>query len=206
MSPRNNAATAAGTKTRIVERTVQLAASEGFDAASLGRVASDLSMSKAGVLGHFGKMETLHLAAVQAAIESFRAQVWDPASKVPRGLPRLTRICDRWIAYLGGPQYVGGCFNSGEYHRSPAVRDAVARALQGWNETLAAEVRVAQEAGDLPNDDPGDVAFGLAAAAAATGQALRLGLDLDARKRGRRLMDMLLPSSSADGAHMRGKR
>jgi hypothetical protein len=70
-------------------------------------------------------------------------------------------------------------------------------ALQSWQKVLVAEVRAAQAAGDISSTlDPADVAFALSAAASATGQSLRLGLDPRAAARGGRLMRRVL---AADG-------
>jgi AcrR family transcriptional regulator len=193
VSPRNTAAGAQATRDRIVGHAVKVATGDGFEAASLGRLAADLSLSKAGVIGHFGTMDALHLAAVEAAADRFRRQVWAPAAKAPPGLPRLEAICERWIAYLQGGDYVGGCFVSGEHHRAATVREAVADAQRAWRAALVAEIEAAQAADDVPAAaDSADIAFALSATAGAIGQSLRLGLDPQAAERGRRLMRQAL--------------
>lgn len=146
-------------------------------------------MSKAGVIGHFGTMEALHLEAVERSIGVFRREVWEPASNAAPGLPRLLRICDCWVDYLSGDSYVGGCFTSGEFHESAAVRTAVADALRGWDRVLQHEVGTAQASGEIaPDAAAGDIALALSGIAAATGQSLRLGLDKQVARRARRAM------------------
>jgi hypothetical protein len=62
--------------------------------------------------------------------------------------------------------------------RDGAVRDRLARALRQWNRLLAADVRAAVDAGDLPADtDPEQVVFELGAIAAGTTQAAQLHRD-----------------------------
>jgi AcrR family transcriptional regulator len=172
-----------------VGRALELTADGGFDAVSLGRLANELSMSKAGVIGHFGTMESLHLAAVQRAVEVFGREVWQPAQNRAPGLERLLKLCDSWIGYLSGDHYVGGCFTSGEFHESPAVRSAVAEAMRTWQAVLRQDIQTAQAAGEVPaKPEAGDVALTLSGIAAATGQSLRLELDDAAPRRARRAM------------------
>jgi AcrR family transcriptional regulator len=175
------------TRERIVERAVSLASAGGFDAVTLGRLASDVEMSKAGVIGHFGTMECLQLAAVERAIDIFRREVWERASDRKPGLDRLLAIGDAWIAYVAGSHYVGGCLTSGELSASANVREAVADALRLWRRVLRAEAQTALDAGELaPGIAPDDVAFELGALALATAQAVRLDLDGQAVERARR--------------------
>lgn len=189
MSPRQSLAGAQRTRRKIIDRTVALASTEGFEAVTLGRLAGDLQMSKAGVIGHFGTMEALELEAVARAIERFTDAVWQPAADKPPGRERLAAICDHWVRYLGSDAYVGACLTSAEHSPSSTVRAAVAEAFAGWRALLAREAKAALAAGDLPDEtNPGDLAFELGAIALATGQALRLGLDRQAKARARRLM------------------
>jgi AcrR family transcriptional regulator len=193
MSPKRSAAATRETHRAIVRRAVDLASAENLESVTLGRLADELQMSKAGVIGHFGTMEALHVETVAAAVATFQREVWDPAASRSPGLERLRSICDRWIRYLESESYVGACLTSAELSGSPVVREAVASALGTWRRVLAADVQAAIDAGDLPADlDPRDVAFDLGAIALATGQALRLGLDRSARARGRRSMRRIL--------------
>lgn len=198
MSPRNSASGAVETRDLIVGHALDVVASDGFEAASLGRLAADLSMSKAGVIGHFKTMEGLHLAAVQAAVELFTREVWAPVAHMKPGLPRLRKLCGLWIDYLCSKSYVGGCFTSGEFHRSETVRAAVARAVFTWQQVLAGDIRSAQVAGQVSKRvDAQDLAFALNGVAVATGQALRLGIDDKAPQRARVLIRRTLREASA---------
>ena len=88
--PRRSAADAARTRTAILERAVDLASLEGLEGLTIGRLAADLEMSKAGVLGHFGTKEELQLAALGAAREVYRREIWD------RLRPRRRVARDSW--------------------------------------------------------------------------------------------------------------
>ncbi|MFJ4584557.1 TetR/AcrR family transcriptional regulator [Streptomyces echinatus] len=199
MSPRNSAAEARRTRERIVERGIALASSDGLEGLTIGRLAADLGMSKAGVLGHFGTKETLQLATLDGAAAAFSRLVWEPAADREPGLPRLRAVCDAWIAYLDTARDVfpGGCFfttASVEFDaRGGPVRESVARMYRAWRRRLAAEVRTAVAAGDLPaGSDPEQTVFELIGLFMALNQEIQLFAAPDAVDRARRALDRLL--------------
>ncbi|MEA2495058.1 MAG: hypothetical protein QOJ29_2969, partial [Thermoleophilaceae bacterium] len=51
--PRRSNAEAAQTRAAIIGRAVETASIEGLEGVTIGRLADDLGMSKAGVIGHF---------------------------------------------------------------------------------------------------------------------------------------------------------
>src|SRR3954470_8087439 len=99
---RRSAAEAAQTRTAILDRSVALASVEGLEGLTIGRLATDLDMSKAGVIGHFGTKEELQLAALSAARATYKREVWDRAAAVApeSGRARLLAIADAWLSYL----------------------------------------------------------------------------------------------------------
>lgn len=190
MSPRSSVAEASRTREAIVAEVVARASVEGLEGITIGTVADGLGMSKAGVVGPFGSKEELQLAALEGAIEIFRAEVWDRAADSSPGLERLRAIAEQWISYLERDVFPGGCFltaAAAEFDGRPGrVRDAVAATLRLWNSVLEAEARTAIEAGELdPSADPAQVAFELNAIAMAVNQARQLRADADAGRRGR---------------------
>jgi AcrR family transcriptional regulator len=194
--PRRSVIDSRRTRERIVDRAVALASAEGFDAVTLGRLASQVEMSKAGVIGHFGSMESLQLAAVERAVESFRRQVWDPVADEPAGYARLLALCEAWLAYVGGDEYVGGCFTSAELSSFASVRTAVGEAMALWRAVVRNEVKAAIAADDLvTTQDPTDIAFQLTGTILAAGQSQRLGLDADPVGHARRAIRHVLGTS-----------
>jgi AcrR family transcriptional regulator len=197
VSPRNSAAAAAGTRTAILDRAVEVASTQGLEGLTIGRLAADVRMSKAGVIGHFGTKERLQLAAVEAALDIYRREVWEPAAGAKPGLRRLRAVCDAWISYFEREVFPGGCFlaaASCEFDdREGPVRDVVAGATRRWLKTLAREVRTAVEQGELPADtDPAQVAFELNAIAMGANQQIRLLDDRGGLERARRAMGRAL--------------
>jgi AcrR family transcriptional regulator len=200
--PRRSAADAARTRTAILDRSVALASVEGLNGLTLGRLASDLDMSKAGVLGHFGTKEELQLAALGAARAIYRREVWDRAAAAAPGRARLLAIADAWLSYLGRDVFPGGCLitaASSEFDDRPGrVRDAILSQHQEWMGVLAAEARRAIADGDLPRGtDPGDVAFHMNAIAMGVNQGRHLLGDPDAPARGWRALRSLLHAPRA---------
>ncbi len=179
MPGRRSDAEARDTRAAIVRRAADLASAEGLEGLTIGQLAGELEMSKAGVIGHFGSKEELQLATLDFAAEIFRERIWAPAEHLPEGLPRLLAICDGWVRYADQPSFPGGCFiaaASFEFDgREGRVHDAVAALTARWRRVLEREIAKAVEAGDLPETtDPAQAAWGLEALAAGMNPARQL--------------------------------
>jgi AcrR family transcriptional regulator len=177
--PRRSAAAVAESRSAAIEAAVDLASVDGLEGITIGRLASELGMSKSGLIGRFGDKEALQRSVLAAAVERFTAAVWAPASTAAPGLPRLEAIVEAWISHLRADVFPGGCFvttASVEYDaRVGALHDDVAAAVARWLAVLEGEARRAREAGDLPaGRDPADVAFELHSLASGGGVATRL--------------------------------
>ncbi|WP_171164750.1 TetR/AcrR family transcriptional regulator [Streptomyces sp. I05A-00742] len=199
MSPRKSVAETRRTRERIIDRSVAIASVEGLEGLTIGRLATDLGMSKAGVLGHFGTKESLQLAALEGASETFSRTVWEPAADAAPGLARLRALCELWITYLERERgaFPGGCiFTTAAVEfdaRGGPVRDAVARLYAFWRRRLIHDLRLAVQAGDLAADtDPEQVAFELIGLYTGLNQAIQLMGDREAPGRTRRALDRLL--------------
>ncbi|MFG3497700.1 TetR/AcrR family transcriptional regulator [Streptomyces sp. NPDC047928] len=144
-----------GNQTRrlILERSVAIASVEGLDGLSLGRLASELDLSKSGVFALFGSKEDLQLATIRAAARIYVDHVVRPAGELPPGLGRLWHVCTSWIAYSRERVFPGGCFFatvSAEYDaREGRLHDTVAAARTDWVAFLEQTVRDAREAGEV---------------------------------------------------------
>lgn len=190
---RRTAEDVASSRSSAVEAAIDLASIEGLEGITIGRLASELSMSKSGLIGRFGDKQALQQAVLAAAVQRFTEAVWRPAASLDPGLPRLEAIVDAWIAHLRRGVFPGGCFvttASVEYDARPGpLRDDVAAVVRRWLGVLEAEAAVAREAGDLPAErDPADVAFELHSLASGGSVAGRLTDDDDALDRTRRAM------------------
>lgn len=190
--PRRSAVAVADTRADVLDVAVRRASIDGLEGLSIGRLADEVSMSKSGLHGMFGSKQELQAAAFEQGVESFEREVWEPVAGREPGLPRLLALIDRWIAYHRRRVLPGGCLVTTatiEFDARPGpLRDAVARARRRMHGALAADVRTAIEAGDVPAaTDPADAAFTLYALASAASQAIQLG-EPGAAARARRCM------------------
>lgn len=159
-----------GNQTRrlILGRTVQIASVEGLEGLSLGRLASELQLSKSGVFALFGSKEELQLATVRAAIKIYIEHVVQPARDVPPGLGRIWTMCSTWLKYSELRVFPGGCFFysvTAEYDaRKGLVHDTVVQARDNWLSFVEQTIEGARTAGELDQDtDVPQLAFELTA-------------------------------------------
>ncbi|MGV9279789.1 TetR/AcrR family transcriptional regulator [Streptomyces sp. NPDC003730] len=161
---------ARGNQTRqlILERAVETASVEGLEGLSLGRLASELELSKSGVFALFGSKEELQLATVRAAIDVYVDVVVRPARDLPPGVARLWRLCTGWLAYSRDRVFPGGCFfysTTAEYDaREGKVHDALAGARTDWLAHVERTAFEARQAGEIAEEtDVSQLAFELVA-------------------------------------------
>jgi AcrR family transcriptional regulator len=197
MSPRRSAVEAAKTRTAIIERALDVGSVEGLEGLTIGRLAGDVGMSKSGLIRHFGSKEGLQMAALEAAMEIFRHEIWDPAKDAQPGLVRLRAICDAWIAYLERDILPGGCFMTAvasEFDgRGGPVRAATRLAWARWLRLLEGEAQTAIDSGELPvGSDPAQIAFELNAIVMGLNHARQLHGDRAAPLHARRAVERVL--------------
>jgi AcrR family transcriptional regulator len=196
MSPRRSIAEARRTREAIQRLATDLASTIGLEGLSIGRLAGEMQMSKAGIIGHFGTKEALQLAAVELAAEDFVEHVWAPAASVAPGRRRLEALCEAWLGYLASDDLPGGCFFTAaacEFDGRPGpVHDAIASAVGRWLQVLAAEAATALRNGELDDAVPEQVAFELNAIAQAANQANQLLGDPTAFCRARQAVQRVL--------------
>jgi AcrR family transcriptional regulator len=154
------------TRAAVLDRAADVASVDGLEGLSIGRLAADLEVSKAGLFAHFGSKEELQLATVRAAADRFVDEVVAPALDVPDGLDRLIDLCDRWLAYSRSGAFPGGCFFfhvSAEFDARPGrVRDEIAQVRRRWLDAYRAVIAAAQQRGELdPAVDAATLAFEL---------------------------------------------
>jgi AcrR family transcriptional regulator len=161
-------------RARIVKHAAELATIEGLDGLSIGRLAEATGVPKSSVHALFGSKEDLQLATINAARDSFIAEVVGPAlGNAEPGRDRLRALCEGYLSYVERRVFPGGCFfvaASAELGGRPGrVHDEVARVQQQWRDLLAGEARAAVENGELPKrTDPDQLAFELGVILAGT--------------------------------------
>jgi AcrR family transcriptional regulator len=195
--PRRSQAAVAETRAAVTQVAVDRASVEGLEGLTIGGLAGETEMRKSSVFSLFGSKEDLQRAALEAAVEEFKREVWAPVADQEPGLPRLLALCDSWVDYHRREVMPGGCFLTTatiEYDARPGpLRDQIAATMRQWLGVLEREAAAAVAAGDLPaNTDPADVAFELNALAAAASYGFQLWRDPEVLDRARRSMRRLL--------------
>jgi AcrR family transcriptional regulator len=163
----------------ILRHAVDVASLDGLAGLSLGRLATDLAVSKSGIQTLFGTKERLQIAAVEYASSTFVAAVVTPALASPAGVQRLRALVEKWLEYVEAPLFPGGCFwaaNLADFDSRPGeVRDALATQQAAWRGLIAGQLRHAADAGTIADLDADLAAFQIDAVLIAANTALRLG-------------------------------
>ncbi len=67
------------TRRAVLRRAVDIASVDGLEGLSIGRLATELGISKSGLFAHFGSKEELQLATIRAARRIYADAVVEPA-------------------------------------------------------------------------------------------------------------------------------
>jgi AcrR family transcriptional regulator len=183
------------TRAAILDRAVDLASIEGLEGLTIGRLATDLGMSKSGLFGHFGSKEELQLATIEEASVRFAREVVEPALAKREGQPRLRALCAGFIDYLERGVFAGGCFfgaASAEFDDRPGrVGDRVRDAIAVWIGYLEGQAAAAGA------EDPKLLAFELQALAQGANSSFRLFGDPETFARARKAIDAVIEDQTA---------
>jgi AcrR family transcriptional regulator len=151
------------TRANILEAALALASNMGLEGLSIGALAEVTGMSKSGVFAHFGSREELQISVIREYHAKFEEEVFFPAIREARGLPRLVALFENWIKRVAVEIDSGCIYISGavEYDDRPGpVRDALADMVLAWHRALSRAIELAVEVGDLqPDTDPGQMLF-----------------------------------------------
>ncbi len=151
------------TRATILEAALGLASQMGLEGLSIGALAEVTQMSKSGVFAHFGSREELQISVIREYHARFEEEVFFPAMKAPRGLPRLAALFEAWIRRVSFELEAGCIYISGavEFDDRPGpVRDALAEMVRAWHSALQRAIELAVEEGHLRVDtDPLQMLF-----------------------------------------------
>ena len=143
------------TRATILDAALALASHMGLEGLSIGALAEVTQMSKSGVFAHFGSREELQISVVREYHEKFDEEVFRPTLKLPRGLPRLRAMFDRWVKRVAVEIDSGCIYISGavEFDDRPGpVRDALVGMVQTWHAALERAIRISIDEGHLRAD------------------------------------------------------
>ena len=144
----------------IVETALAMALAEGLNSLSLGEVAKRAGMSKSGVFSRIGSREALQKAVIEEYAKRFLQDVFMPAMREPRGLPRLHAIMRLWIERVRKDESRSGClYSAGAFEFDDCegpLRKLLLEHVLYWRASLRRTVDQAIEAGHLRTDTDAD--------------------------------------------------
>ena len=143
------------TKAAIVDAALGLATQIGLEGLSIGALAEVAQMSKSGVFAHFGSREELQISVIREYHTRFEDEVFYPALREPRGLPRLRALFANWMKRTSVEIDSGCIYISGavEFDDRPGpVRDALASSVQTWHAAMKRAITMAKEEGHVHAD------------------------------------------------------
>lgn len=148
----------------ILDTALRMAAAEGLESLTIGEVAKRLNLSKSGVFSRVGSREALQKAVVEEFDRRFLQDVFVPALREPRGLPRLNAIMRLWLQRVRTVAASEGCIytkSAFEYDgREGPVRDLLEDGVRRWRTALKRTVIQAIDAGHLrPDTDAEQLVF-----------------------------------------------
>jgi len=152
------------TLSAILDTALSMAAEEGLESLTIGEVAKRLGLSKSGVFSRVGSREALQIAIIEEYERRFLQDVFMPALREPRGLPRLNAIVRLWLQRARDVNIRQGCiYCAGAFEfddRNGRLRDKLLEGILGWRNSLKRTVLQAVEAGHLRTDtDPDQLVF-----------------------------------------------
>jgi len=191
------------TRALILNEAVALASQVGLEGLSIGSLADRLAMSKSGLFAHFGSKEDLQLLTLKRTQALFHEEVFSPALKQARGLPRLRALFSNWLQWVKR-DLPGGCLMlaaSAEYDDRPgAVRDLLVAGQRELRGAIAKAIRIAIDEGHLqPHTDPWQLTFELFGTVLATHHDFRLLGDARALERAGTALERLIEAHRAAG-------
>ena len=195
------------TRAAILDSALSLASQMGLEGLSIGALAEVAGMSKSGVFAHFGSREELQIAVIREYHRRFEEEVFFPAMREPRGVPRLRALFERWLRRVSVEMDSGCIYISGavEFDDRPGpVRDALVDMVRAWQQALERAIRLAIDDGQFrPDTDAQQMLFEMHGLILALHHDARLMRTPDAPERARRaferVIDLYLVRPAASG-------
>lgn len=190
------------TRNAVIDRALAISTQVGLSGLSIGKLATELSLSKSGLFAHFQSKEALDVAVVGRAAEIFAEVVVIPALKAKPGEPRLRALFENWIRWPERAAFPGGCFfiaTASELDdRDGPAREALATQMRALENAIVRITEDAVRLGQFRKDvDPHRLAFEAFGIVFSLNQSLRLLRDPRAFEHARGAFDSLVLRSRA---------
>ena len=191
------------TRLAVLAQAADVAARQGLSTLTIGDLAARTRLSKSGLFAHFQSKEALQLAILAYARDKFTDEVIRPATRTPRGEPRVRTLFENWLEVSRSTNaeclFVSA---SAEFDDQPGpVRDQLVRDHRDCAESVAQMFRTGIAEGDFrPDADPEQFAYELHGIMLGFFHAHRLLGDPLAAERARRAFESVLAASHAPAA------
>lgn len=144
----------------ILDTAIEMAAADGLESLTVGELAKRLNLSKSGVFSRIGSREALQRAVIEEYDRRFLQDVFVPAMREPRGLPRLNAIMRLWLQRARDVEIRTGClYCAGAFEfddRDGPLRELLLDGTRRWRSALKRTVIQAIDAGHLKPDTDAD--------------------------------------------------
>ncbi len=187
----------------ILDTALEMAAADGLESLTIGEVAKRLGLSKSGVFSRIGSREALQKAVIEEYDRRFLQDVFVPAMREPRGLPRLNAIMRLWLQRARDVEIRTGCiYCAGAFEfddREGPLRDLLLDGTMRWRAALKRTVIQAIDAGHLkPDTDAEQLVYELDGLFVALMRDARFLRDTRAAERSWRAYQRLIGSLATD--------
>jgi AcrR family transcriptional regulator len=191
------------TRQTVLAQAADMAARQGLSTLTIGELATRTRLSKSGLFAHFQSKEALQLAVLAYARDRFTDEVIRPATRTPRGEPRVRALFEHWLEI--SRQVNAECLfvsASAEFDDQPGpVRDQLVRDHRDCADSIIQVFRTGVSEGDFREDaDAGQFAYDLHSIMLGFFHAHRLLGDPRAPERVRRSFEALLAAARAPDA------
>ena len=148
----------------ILDTAIAMATAECLESLTVGELAKRLGLSKSGVFSRIGSREALQKAVIEEYDRRFLQDVFVPAMREPRGLPRLNAIMRLWLQRARDVEIRQGClYCAGAFEfddRDGPLRDMLLDGIMGWRSALKRTIIQAIDEGHLlPDTDADQLVF-----------------------------------------------
>ncbi len=127
------------TRARILDRTLELFATEGYAAATNARIAEAAGLTRGAMLYHFPDRESLLDAAV-AHIQAIRARLFEEAGRdAPHGDARADHAIDAYWRLLSHPAFVAFAELESAARTDALVAERIAPAQEAFDRAQVGE-------------------------------------------------------------------
>ena len=128
------------TRDRILDAGLNLLSVSGFAGVTIGRLASQVGMSKSGLFAHFKSKEDIDIALLEQMVGVAHKNVVVPAMRAQQGVSRLTSLVENWFGWSTKAGLLGGCpAAAGMFELDDVegpVREKLLELEKQWNEIL----------------------------------------------------------------------